>query len=84
MILTDNSKQGAIAVTPSDDDNIIFPSGINATRGIYIGGAGNLAVRMIDGTEVTFTAVIVGAMYDLAVIRVLDTGTTASDIVAVY
>lgn len=84
MQQVDNSKSGAIAVTPSDTDNLVFPSGTNRTRGLYIGGAGNVKVKMADGTEVIFTAVAVGTLYELAVVRVFATLTTATNIIAVY
>lgn len=84
MQLVDNSKSGAVAVTPSDTVNLVFPSGTNHTRGLYIGGAGNIKVKMADGTEVTFTAVAVGTLYELSVVRVFATGTTATLIVAVF
>jgi hypothetical protein len=68
----------AVAVTPSD------VTVIPVTRGIYIGGAGNLAVRMEDGQTVTFTAPVVGTILDIAVDMVMSTNTTATLLVAMY
>jgi hypothetical protein len=68
----------AVAITPSDVT--VIPD----TRGIYVGGAGNLTVRMQDGQTVTFTAVAVGVILDIAVDMVMATDTTATAIVALY
>lgn len=64
----------AFAVTKSD--TTVFA----ATRGLYIGGTGNVAVTMNDGTTATFDAVPVGFV-PLSVTQVLLTGTSASNIV---
>ena len=68
----------AAAVTPSDTTNLA--SGF--TRAIYVGGTGDLAVVMIDGTTVTFKAVPAGTLLPVAVTRVNSTGTSATNIVA--
>ena len=71
------SAHGAVAVTPSDAT--IFP----VTRALYIGVAGNLAVRMADGQEVTFVSVANG-IFAVQVDMVKSTGTAATDIFALY
>ncbi len=68
---------GAIAVTPSDITNLV------TTRSLYVGTSGNVSVIMADGQTVTFVAVPVG-MFPIQVTKVLATGTTASDILAIY
>ena len=70
--------RGAVAITKSDAT--IIP----VTRAIYVGGAGNVAVRMANGTTATFTAAVVGQILPLAVDKVLDTGTTATVMLALY
>ena len=70
--------RGAVAVTPSDAT--IIP----VTRGLYIGGAGNVVVRLANGTQATFTAPAVGVVHELAVDKVLSTSTTATAILAIY
>jgi hypothetical protein len=67
----------AEAVTPAD------AATIPQTRGLYVGGAGNLTVTMADGETATFTACPIG-FHPLQVIAVLATGTTATNIVALY
>jgi len=72
------SAYGAEAVTPSDS------AGIPTTRAIYVGGAGNLAVTMLDGQVVTFTGVPVGTTLYIQVTKVMATNTTATLILALY
>lgn len=69
----------AAAVTTSD--STVLP----VTRALYIGGAGNITVTMAeDGNNVTFVGVLAGMVYPLQVSKVLATGTTATNIVALY
>jgi len=71
------AAHSAFAVTPSD--STIFPT----TRGLYVGGAGNINVRMAeDDNIVLFTAVQVGTILPVQVTQVLATSTTATSIVA--
>lgn len=69
---------GAAAVTPNDS------TGIDVTRSLYVGTAGNVAVEMKDGTEVTFTNVQDGSLLPLRVSKVKSTNTTATNIIALY
>ena len=77
--------RGGFAVTPSNSttfDNV-GPNNPPA-RSLYVGGAGNVAVRFVDGSTVTFTAVPAGMILPVHVDRVLATGTTATGIVGLY
>lgn len=71
------AAHGAFPVTP--DDGTFIP----ITRAIYVGGTGNINVRMADEQIVLFTAVPVG-IFPIQVDQVLATGTTATNIVALY
>jgi hypothetical protein len=77
-VKTFSSAQSASTVSPSDTN--VLPQ----TRGLYIGGSGNLAVVMADGSSVTFTGVTAGVIFPVSVTKVMATGTTATNIVAVY
>lgn len=66
------------AVTPSDVTVFTTP-----TRGLYVGGAGNLTVTMSDGTVLLFAAVPAGSFLPLVVTQVRSTGTAATLITAV-
>jgi hypothetical protein len=67
------------AVTPSDTVNL--PAGC---RGIYVGGAGNVALVGDDNVAVTFTATPVGTFIPCGARRVNATNTTATLLVALY
>ena len=70
--------RGGVAVTPHDT-NLIAP-----TRGLFIGGAGNVSVDFADGTSALLTAPAVGSVLPISVIRVKATSTTATTMVALY
>jgi hypothetical protein len=70
----------AVAVTPHDTNDLA-----ESTSGLYIGGAGAVAVITEgEGTSVIFAAVPVGTTLPIRVTRVLSTGTTATNILALY
>ena len=54
------------------------------TRAVYIGTAGDLAVILSSGDEVTLAAVPAGSLLPLRVRRVKSTGTSASQLVGLY
>jgi hypothetical protein len=68
----------AALVTPNDSTDLA----IGFTRGIYIGGTGNLSVVMIDGQTITFPSVGAGSILPLCVSRIRATNTTATNIIA--
>jgi len=73
------SAYRAVAVTKSDAT--ILPT----TRGLYIGGAGDVAVIMAgDTAAVTFAGALAGSVLTLQVTKVMSTNTTATNIVALY
>jgi hypothetical protein len=61
------------AITKSDTVDLA-----RVTRGIYVGGAGDIAVIASSGTTATFSAVPVGTILPIRVSRVMSTGTTAT------
>jgi hypothetical protein len=70
----------AVAITPSDTVDI-YPDA-RLVAAIYVGGAGNVTVRLQDDTTVLFTAPPVGSILPVACKRVMATGTTATAMVA--
>jgi len=69
----------AAAITPSD------VTVIENTRGIYVGGAGNVAVKLAESpAAVNLVAVPVGTILPIQAIMVLATGTTATNLIALY
>lgn len=73
----------AIAVTPSDTDDIILPQGKAEGCVLYVGTGGNLAVITHGGDTVTFVGILAGTFVPVQVKRVL-TATTADDIIALW
>lgn len=71
---------GFSAVTLSNTVDLPFTS-----RALYVGTGGNITVYAANSTTpVVFTNVGTGTILPVAVSRVLATGTTASNIVALY
>lgn len=74
-----NSARFAGVVTPSDATVLVV------TRGLYIGGAGNVNVTMEgDQADVLFSGVPAGTVLPIRVSKVKSTSTTATLIVALY
>lgn len=71
------SSYDARAITTSDTANFA------PTRGLYVGGTGNVVVDMAYGTTVTFTGVQGGTVLPVQVTRVY-TASTATNLVALY
>lgn len=75
----------AASVTPSDTVNIPSVSG-GSNNGcvLFVGTAGNLRVQTVGGDDVTFNNINTGAFLPVQVVRVYATGTTASNIIALW
>jgi hypothetical protein len=58
-----------------DDDNDLA----TVPRSLWVGGAGTLVIRGDDGVEASFT-VAAGSILPFRAVRVMDTGTTATEI----
>jgi hypothetical protein len=70
---------GAVSVTPSDSVNL---PGSKPWAALYIAGTGTITVTTARGTQVTFEIVQIGFILPVAVTKVLATGTTCTNIVA--
>jgi hypothetical protein len=68
---------GAVAISYGGGNQSLSTWG----RGVYISTAGNLAVVMIDGTAVTFTGLLAGTIYPIAIKQVTQAGSTAAGLV---
>ena len=71
-----------VAVTASDATDL------TGARGFFCTGAGNIAVKTIHGasadTAVTITDCPVGLIIPLQITRIMSTGTTATNIYAIF
>lgn len=65
----------AVAITPGT-------TALSSVVGLYVGGAGNVAVKTEKGTTTTFANVPAGTILPGRFQQVLSTGTTATNIVA--
>lgn len=72
-----SSARHIFAITPSDTAEITLQM-----KGIYVGGGGNLSVRGKDSSaDVTFVGVPAGTILDIDPQLVLETDTTATNLV---
>lgn len=71
--------ENAAAVTPHDSNDLTY-----VTRGLYVGGAGNVEVIMHGTQQVVFSAVPAGTILPIRVSRVTAANTTATLIVALW
>jgi hypothetical protein len=67
----------AFAVIPSDSTLLA-----ETTRGIYVGTSGTIAALMASGASVSFVAVTAGTVLPVRLTKIMASGTTAADIVA--
>ena len=75
----------AVAVTPHDTNNI--PNTTERGCCIYIGaisGGADIKVKMESGNDVIFKGLVAGTFLPILVTRVFATGTTATEIIALY
>lgn len=72
------SARGSAVVTPHDTNTF------RTARALFVGTGGNIKVKMPDGSTPTFTNVPSGYQLDVQCYMVYATGTTASNIIALY
>lgn len=70
-----------VAKTPTKSDTTNEAA---AFRGIFVGGAGNISVNMMDGSDVVFTAIPVGTFMPVSGQRINNTNTTATNLLILY
>jgi hypothetical protein len=75
-----HSANSGFAITPSDESELaIIP------RAVYIGGAGDLVVKLIDDEDaITFVGIQAGSLMPIRPKQILDTDTTATAILGIY
>lgn len=81
---SEHPEYQAYAVTPSD--SVDLPSGpdTGSCRGLYITGAGNVSVNLLNGGTAVLTSLSAGQYVVCGITRVLSTSTTATGILALY
>lgn len=69
----------AETVVPNDTTNLaVLP------RALYVGQTGDVAARLAGGQSVVFRNVQAGSLLPVRAARVMSTGTTAADILALW
>jgi len=72
------------AVTPADTGDVLLRGATKKPpKGIYVGGAGDVAAIDYDGTTVTFVGVAAGTVLPIRP-RDITTASTATNMVALY
>lgn len=78
----DSKAKNAETVSPVDEEDLD-----SITQGLYIGVSGDVTVtleNMTDDTNITLKDLAAGVIHPLKIKRVWETGTTATDIIALY
>jgi hypothetical protein len=74
--------------SPAIDGNMVVPSDsgdlAHVTRALYVGTGGQIAAQLVSGSTITLSAVPAGTLLPLRVRRVMATGTSAGDLVALW
>lgn len=88
MTIEQRQFQAALNVAPSGTYAEVVPADVDLdafTRGIYVGGAGDLTVLMgaDQTTTVTFVGVVAGSMLPIIASQI-KAATTATNIVALF
>ena len=71
--------ENARAIEPSDADDLP-----RVTRALYVGGAGDVAMRMVGGDVITLANVQASSLVPLRIARVMAAGTTAGALVGLW
>jgi len=72
--------QSSFAITPSDTNQLPF-----VTRAIYVGTGGNIAVQLLnDSSAVILMNAVAGSLLPFQVKQVMNTNTTASNLIGIY
>ena len=72
------------AVTPSDTDELGKDDSKNWPDAIRFGTGGDAVLVAADGAQATFVNIADGETIPCSVRKIMATGTTAADIVAIY
>jgi hypothetical protein len=87
--MTDTFKTFARSLTsPPENGAEIAPDDLaplpHVTRALYVGGAGDVALRLMGGGEVVFRGLQAGSLIPLRADLVRRTGTTATGLVGLW
>jgi hypothetical protein len=66
------------------DSYVLYNGQNNNGCVLYIGGAGDIAVTTVGGDEVKFTALLAGQFIPVQTLKIAQTGTSATDVLALW
>ena len=78
-IMATEPARDAAAVTPRDSAQIS-----RVARALYVGGSGDVKLVTEEGNTVTFQDIVAGSILPVKATKVFATGTTATNIVALF
>ena len=81
---SDTQLSLSVDIMASGENFVIYGEASTEGAVLYVGGAGDLKVKTASGDEVTFVGILAGSFVPVQVIRVFATGTTATNIVALW
>lgn len=84
MTNVDPSASKASTVSPSDTADLPRPSGVAATKYLYVGVSGNVVIITPSGDTVILKGLVAGMFHPIQATRIKSTNTTATDILALY
>lgn len=75
----------SVTISPHDTTEIAHPTNLRATRGLYVGVAGDVVCRLLgDTADQTFTGVLAGSVLPIRLTHIRSTSTTATNMVGLY
>ena len=75
------TPKGGVNVVPSDIADIVIKQIPNR---LYVGGSGNVTLISEDGSNLFYEGVEVGETLEIRFTRVMASGTTATNLIALY
>jgi len=84
VISEENLTLNANIFTGASDSYVIYTQNAKEACVLYIGTGGNLHVITASGQDVTFANVLGGTFLPVQVLKVLESGTSASNLVALW
>lgn len=68
----------------ASDSYVLYNGQNNNGCVLYVGGAGDIAVTTVGGDEVKFTALLAGQFIPVQTLKIAQTGTSATDVLALW
>ena len=84
QVVNDTTLLVTDAIFAAQPKNYAVYGGTQDGAVLYIGTAGNLRVTTVAGDDVTFSGVLGGSFFPVNVVKVFSTGTTATNIIALW